>query len=125
MLGSDPNAAFDVYAHFAPADGPASNQIWPTAAMAATFVTSSLNYDRYVRFGLTEGQIERTRSHSVDYDELFKLPYRDERPSDLLLFNQVIRIVALDSDAGRLGPISQAIRQRAPNLDTILVNAGR
>ena len=63
--------------------------------------------------GLTEGQIERTRSHSVDYDELFKLPYRDERPSDLLLFNQVIRIVALDSDAGRLGPISQAIRQRA------------
>jgi hypothetical protein len=51
----------DFYARFAPAGGPANNQIWPTAA---TFATSSLNYDRCV-ISLTESQIERTRSPSV------------------------------------------------------------
>src|SRR4029078_8109121 len=72
---TDPKARFDFYAHFAPVGGPASTQIWPTAATASTFVTSSLNYDRYVRFGLTAGQIERTHSRAVYYNALFKLPY--------------------------------------------------
>ena len=127
VLRSDPKAAFDFYSHFAPVGGPASKQIWPTAATASTFVTSSLNYDRYVRFGLTEGQIERTHSRAVYYDGLFKLPYLEAengRPA-FAFFNPTLRIVALDGNAGRLKPIAEALRQSAPNLNVTFVNAGQ
>ena len=126
MLSSDPRAKFGFYSHFAPLGGPASNQIWPTAATADTFV-SCLNYERYVRFGLTEGQIERTHSSAVHYDELFKLPYLEAdngRPS-FAFFNPALRVVALDGNAERLKPIAQALQREAPNLRVTFVNPSR
>ncbi len=127
VLRGDASAAVDFYSQFAAVGGPVSKQTWPTAASASIFVTSSLNYDRYVRFGLTEGQIERTHARAVYYDGLFKLPYLEAengRPA-LAFFNPTLRIVALDGNAGRLEPIAEALRQSAPNLHVRFVNTGR
>ncbi len=127
VLRGDARAAVDFYSQFAPVGGPVSKQTWPTAATANISVASSLSYERYVRFGLTPVQIERTHSRAAYYDDLFKLPYLEVtngRPS-FSFFNPVLRIVALDGNAARLKPTANALRQSAPNLNVTFVNAGQ
>ena len=71
-------------------------------ATADIFVTSSFTYDRFGAISTPHGQSRRTRERLSFYAALFNMPYLDVtngRPP-YAYFNPIIRIVALDGDAG-------------------------
>ena len=93
-------------------------------ATADIFVTSSFTYDRFGAISTSHGQSRRTRQRRAFYAALFNEPYLDVtngRPA-YAYFNPIIRIVALDGDAGRLVPIAAALRRAAPSFSVRFVN---
>jgi hypothetical protein len=122
-LGNPGRTAYDTYTRYSGPLGTIANGP-PDSATADIFVTSSFRYERYA-LANAGGQRARTRTMAARYAPLFDKPYLEMsngRPT-YAFFNPVLRIVALDGDAARLGPIAAKLKEAAPGFDIRLVNA--
>jgi hypothetical protein len=125
VLPDTPNAAFDDYTRFHRGGQPARHGR-PPAERTSLLVTSNFVYDRYLEHASAPLQPHDVRARAARYAELFTHPFLEVsngRPA-FAFFNPVLRIVALDGDAGHLETIAGELRRKYPNVSITLVNAG-
>jgi 4-amino-4-deoxy-L-arabinose transferase-like glycosyltransferase len=90
----------------------------PTVADTAIIVTSSLNYDRYKRYGTLPQQSPETLAETRFFARILALPHIDVsngQPS-FAFFNPTTTVIAMDGNPDRLLPIARAIEEAAPSL---------
>ena len=96
-----------------------------TANPTNLFVTSSLRYERYIRFGSEPRQSSVTSVRADYYNALFQFPYLEitnGRPS-FAFFNPVVRVVATDGSVVHLNATAKALSSSSSGMLTIrLVN---
>jgi len=118
LAHADGRVALDTYAGYAQTPFLTRLTPPPSAADTALVVTSSINYDRYARYGALPPQSAQTQAGAAFYARILALPRLDisnGRPA-FAYFNPTTTVVAMDGNAERLAPIAEAIEKLAPSL---------